>query len=129
MLIGAGFAVIGSTGLHRLVPGGLRGLGAILMFHHVRPALGDAFQPNGLLEITPEFLHEVLLLLRRLDYDLVSLTEAVRRMRAEEHHRRFAVLTFDDGYRDNALHAAPVLARHQAPYTMFVTPGFADRTS
>ncbi len=99
------------------------------MFHHVRPASTDAFQPNGLLEITPEFLEEVLRLLRRLDYDIVSLAEAVRRMRAADHGRRFAVLTFDDGYRDNAIYAAPILARHQAPYTLFVTPGFADRTA
>ena len=50
-------------------------------------------------------------------------------MRAADQHRRFAVLTFDDGYRDNALYAAPILARHRAPYTIFVTPGFADRTA
>ena len=99
------------------------------MFHHVRPAPNEAFQPNNLLEITPDFLDEVLRLLRRLDYDIVSLAEAVRRMRAADHRRRFAVLTFDDGYRDNALHAAPILARHQAPYTVFVTPGFAERTA
>ncbi len=39
----------------------------------------------------------------------------------------FAVLTFDDGYRDQMVHAVPVLARHQAPFTLYVTPGFAER--
>jgi peptidoglycan/xylan/chitin deacetylase (PgdA/CDA1 family) len=39
------------------------------------------------------------------------------------------VLTFDDGYRDNAAFAYPVLKRHAAPFTVYVTTGFADATA
>ena len=41
----------------------------------LRVALG-AFAPNRLLEITPEFLETVLLLLKEQDYDIVTLDEA-----------------------------------------------------
>ena len=43
-----------------------------------------------------------------------------------DQENRFAVLTFDDGYRDNLEFALPVLQRHDVPFTLFVTPGFAD---
>lgn len=37
--------------------------------------------------------------------------------------RRSAVITFDDGYADNATLAWPLLKRHGFPATVFVTPG------
>ncbi len=131
VLIGAGFSLLGSTRLHRLAPAALRGMGAVLMFHHVRPRREDAFRPNGLLDITPEFLDAVIRHLRGRGYDIVTLDEAVARCQAGAGETRppFAVLTFDDGYRDNLVHALPVLERHDVPFTLFVTPGFAEGTA
>lgn len=40
---------------------------------------------------------------------------------------KFALLTFDDGWRDNYIHAAPVLAQHQVPATLFLATGFIDQ--
>ena len=68
---------------------------------------------------------------RQLRYDIVNMDEAVRRLAGEGRRsgRRFAVLTFDDGLRDHLDHALPVLERHGAPGTFYVTTGFADRTA
>ena len=127
-MISAGFAAFGATRLHRLAAPLTRGLGAILMFHHVRPWVDRDFAPNRLLEITPDFLDAAIGLVRARGFDLVSMDAALERIAAPG-EAPFVVLTFDDGYRDNVGHALPVLEKHAAPFTMYVTAGFADRTA
>lgn len=123
------FKAIALTGADRWGRGLAQGAGMILTLHHVRPAAAEGFQPNRLLEITPEFLDATLSLIRAEGYDIVSLDEAVSRLTDPRPGRFFVALTFDDGYRDNLDHAWPVLAKHNAPWTLFVTPGFADRSA
>ncbi len=113
--------------LHRLLGPLTRGSGIVFTLHHVRPDDGRAFAPNRLLEITPDYLETVIHVLREQDYDLVTLDEAVARL-GQKGARRFASFTFDDGYRDVRDHALPVLRRHGAPATLFVTTSFADGT-
>ncbi len=127
--IAAAFRMMVAVGADRWGRGFAQGRGVILTLHHVRPAVPRGFTPNALLEITPEFLDATLGLVRAEGYELVSLDEAVARLRSPKQGRFFVALTFDDGYRDNVEHAWPVLAKHGAPWTLFVTPGFADRTA
>ncbi len=127
-LIAAGFAVFEATKLHRLVEPWTRGQGAILMFHHVRPWIERAFAPNRLLEITPDFLDAVLTRVSTLGFDIVSLDTALSRI-GDPAARPFIALTFDDGYKDFAVHALPVLERHNAPFTLYVTTGYAGRSA
>ncbi|MCE9548590.1 MAG: polysaccharide deacetylase family protein [Planctomycetia bacterium] len=54
-------------------------------------------------------------------FDLVTLTEAQRRIAANENHRPTVSITFDDGYADNCREALPLLIRRQIPCTYFVT--------
>ena len=123
-IIAAGFRGVAATGADRWLAPFARGQGAILMFHHVRPARPGPFQPNRLLEITPEHLDRTLTLVRRLGYAIVPLDEVPDRLAAGG--GRFVALTFDDGYRDNRDHALPILKRHDAPWTMFVTTDYAS---
>jgi len=125
-VIRAGLDALYFTGAHHVLRPILAGVGAVFMLHHVRPARDDAFQPNRHLEITPEFLHEVLAHVRALDVDIVTLDEAHRRMVARDFARRFACFTFDDGYRDNRDHALPAMRAHRAPFTVYVASDFAE---
>jgi peptidoglycan/xylan/chitin deacetylase (PgdA/CDA1 family) len=129
-IIGAGFAAFRLSGLHKLAGAATRGQGAMLMFHNVRPwrPATPGFTPNRLLEITPEFLDDALVLVRRLGFDIVTMDEALRRL-VEGNARPFVALTFDDGYRDTVNFALPVLERHQAPFTVYVATGFAERSA
>jgi len=124
--IRAGLETLYFTGAH-LIGGRLSGVGAILTLHHVRPPRPAAFQPNRLLEITPEFLDRVITWLRDADIDIVSLDEMHRRIVDGDLARRFVALTFDDGYRDNLRFAYPILKRHQAPFAIYVPTSFPDR--
>ena len=127
-VIGAGFAALRATRLHRLAAPFTRGQGAILMLHHVRPWGGDAFAPNRILEIEPGFLDAALGLIKARGFDFVSLDEALRRI-GQPRAKPFVALTFDDGYRDCLHHALPILERHAAPFALYVTTGFVDRSA
>ncbi|MEP6978378.1 MAG: polysaccharide deacetylase family protein [Thermoleophilia bacterium] len=48
----------------------------------------------------------------RREFEPVSLTEAVRRLREQEIDGRELVVTFDDGFRNQLEHAAPLLRDH-----------------
>lgn len=125
-IIRAGFDALYFTGAHHILRPILAGVGTIFMLHHVRPARDSLFQPNRHLEITPNFLREVLAHVRALNIDIISMDEAYRRMTERDFARRFACFTFDDGYRDNRDHALPVMRDFGAPFTVYVASDFAD---
>jgi peptidoglycan/xylan/chitin deacetylase (PgdA/CDA1 family) len=128
--IDLGFRLFGATGLHRIAAPFTRGRGAILMFHRVLRAGNAGFAPNSGLEITPDFLDALLGRLRAQGLDIVDLDTVVSRLRTgEPQERPFVALTFDDGYRDTMDVALPVLEKHGAPFTVYVTTGFADRSA
>jgi len=126
-VIRAGLETLYFSGAHRLIGHFLHGVGVILTLHHVRPPRHGAFHPNRILEITPQFLDDVIAVLRAADIDLVSLDEAARRLEAQEFGRRFACLTFDDGYRDNRTYAYPILKRNGVPFAIYIPTSFMDR--
>jgi peptidoglycan/xylan/chitin deacetylase (PgdA/CDA1 family) len=116
-----------ASGLHRLAERHTRGFGAILMFHRVRPPLEQGFEPNRGLEVAHRFFDALINHLRNRGHDIVSLDDALAVLRSGETPARpFVVLTFDDGYRDLVDYALPTLERHRAPFTAYVTAGFAD---
>jgi peptidoglycan/xylan/chitin deacetylase (PgdA/CDA1 family) len=59
-------------------------------------------------------------------FNVIPLAEAVAGLRAGRLPRRALAITFDDGYRDNAELAAPILAKLGLPATFFVATGFLD---
>jgi len=118
------------TGLTGLAPASLSGVGVVFMLHRVRPTADHAgFAPNAILEITPDYLNAVLMTVRSLGYDFVSLDEALNRLRTQQFERKFAAFTLDDGYQDNLQYAAPVFAKHGAPFTVYVSSGMPDGTT
>jgi peptidoglycan/xylan/chitin deacetylase (PgdA/CDA1 family) len=127
VVLRGGMEALYFTGAHHLLRPLLGGVGAILTLHHVRPARRDPFQPNRLLEVTPEFLEDVLRGLRGAEVDIITLDEMHRRLTERDFRRRFVCLTFDDGYRDNLRYALPILRRHQAPFTLYIPTSFPDR--
>jgi peptidoglycan/xylan/chitin deacetylase (PgdA/CDA1 family) len=126
-LIRAGLEAAALPGAGRLFPSAA-GRGMIFTLHHVRPARGHEFEPNAHLSITPEFLDEAIAAARQCGLTPVHLEDLPDLLADASDVRKFACFTLDDGYRDNEKFAAPVFRKHAAPYTIFITPGFVERS-
>lgn len=122
-----------ALGVHTVMRPLSEGTGMIFTMHRVRPQaeldaqLGafPAFNPNGLLEITPDFLDAALHFLTAKGLAILSLDEALEALNNPHIRKgRFAVLTFDDGYIDNRDHALPVLEAHKAPAMMYMPSSY-----
>lgn len=116
-----------ASGAHRLAEPYTRGLGAILTFHRVHHRLEQSFEPNRGLEISIGFFDALLEHLRRRGLRILTLDAALAELCAAPNPAEpFVTLTFDDGYRDLLEQALPVLERHRAPFTTYVTSDFAE---
>ena len=91
----------------------------ILCYHGV--SLADEHEWNPTLYISPRTLTRRLDALRRLGCTVLSLSEAVDRLYAENLPQRAVVLTFDDGYYDFKAKALPLLEERRYPATVYVT--------
>ena len=104
------------------------GRAVIFTLHHVRPPRGEAFHPNAPLEVTPQFLEDAIKTVKAAGYTLVHAEDLADLLADKSDTRKFAAFTLDDGCRDNFDFAYPVFKAHNAPFTIFVTAGFAERT-
>ncbi|MDJ0740834.1 MAG: polysaccharide deacetylase family protein [Gammaproteobacteria bacterium] len=92
-----------------------------LIFHRVL-ADRDPMSPG---EPTAAWFDDLIAMLAR-NFELLALSEAVRRAADGTLRAGSVSITFDDGYADNATIAAPVLRKHSAPATFFVASGYLD---
>lgn len=90
------------------------------MYHRVFPRAGF-----DQLTVTPDRFAEQMAWLAE-HCEVLSLSDSLAGLgRAGERPR--VVITFDDGYRDNLVHALPVLQRFKLPATIFVTTAFCSQ--
>lgn len=103
----------------------LRGAGVILMLHRVLADDRSAELPHrNELCVGPRAFDKLLRWLKR-HFDCVTLMDLLY---ADAHPdasaRPKVALTFDDGWRDNALNAFPLLLQHQVPASIFLSTDF-----
>lgn len=91
----------------------------ILGFHGI--SLADEHEWNPGLYITAAQLRRRMELLRRWEANVLPLDEAVERLQAGSLPPRSTVITFDDGFADFAMLAAPILREFQYPVTVYLT--------
>jgi len=114
------------TGLRRLLHGIGRWRGLVVLnYHRIGQAAGAPYD-HGLWSASQEdFSEQMRFLQRHMDLvDPVDLAQLRDRPRG-----RYAMVTFDDGYRDNYEAALPVLRHERVRATFFVATGFIDRPS
>lgn len=89
--------------------------GLVLMYHRVAEPTSDPWD----MAVTPTHFAEHLDVIRRYG-ECLPLAKFTDRMASADRPRRMIAITFDDGYRDNALNAAPLLEAQDMPATVFV---------
>ena len=86
----------------------------VLTYHQVKDPADDCST------VSPAAFSEQMRHLKA-HYDVVSLSEGVAAVTARGSARRLVAITFDDGYRDNATVAAPILRSLGLPACFFVS--------
>jgi len=116
-----------ATGAMNLVAR-MRGLegGVILMYHSVADGEARRFvDPRNHVPAEVFAQQMAFLASRRRVVPLADLVECLRR--GEAPPQGAVAITFDDGYLDTRTVAAPILARHRLPATVFLPTGYIDR--
>ena len=91
----------------------------ILLYHKVQPVAGDPWT------VTVAELDRQWDYLRSCGYQAIACSDLVRHLNREAAlPRRPVLITFDDGYANNLLHAYPLLERHGLRATVFLPAKF-----
>lgn len=107
---------LAALGLHSRLLGDR---GVVVAFHRV----SDAYQDSLTCDVkTFESFCEFF----RRHFAVVPLSEMVSRLERGQALLRTLAVTFDDGYRDNHEHAAPILSALGLPATFFVVSDFIE---
>ncbi|WP_417688212.1 polysaccharide deacetylase family protein [Roseibium sp.] len=114
---------LAQSGLASMIGSRYAGRGVALMFHEFTHCPKSKLDQGCRIEDFEAILKKI----RKSGRDIVTLSEAVRRLN-EPGSRPFVVLTFDDGYRSNLELALPVMERYDAPAIIFVPTEMMTRT-
>jgi len=94
---------------------------AILMYHSV----GDN---NVFFTVRPNEFRRQMDYLKNNQYRVISLAELVDALKSDKPlSKKTAVLTFDDGYKDNHYNVFPVLKEYNFPATIFLASGLVGK--
>jgi peptidoglycan/xylan/chitin deacetylase (PgdA/CDA1 family) len=99
------------------------------MFHRILEESRRSKYP-GLrgLEVLPRVYEDLLSHFSRRGFKFLSATELGQSLANGERPKKFVVVTFDDGYRDNADFVTDFMRQKNLPWTLYLATGFCDRT-
>jgi peptidoglycan/xylan/chitin deacetylase (PgdA/CDA1 family) len=98
----------------------------VFNYHRIGDAETTAFDPNVFSASVGRLAEHVRLIRSRFDVvDVSRLLSIIENGTAL--HEPIAMITFDDGYRDNYAHALPVLRATRTPAVFFVPVGYIGR--
>ena len=103
------------------------GLGTILMLHRVYPLENNKLAPNERLKVSPEFLEQFIVELKKENYSFISLDELYDILKNGKKVKKKIVFTFDDGYADNYEIAYPIFKKYNIPFAIYITTSFPDQ--
>ncbi len=112
--------------LYKLTLNKKRGI-PILMYHSVTWEEDNNLHPYYRTNTTPEMFARQMRFLSEAGYTVISLDEVLGKLTQNNSLSKYAVLTFDDGFRDFADEAFPILQKYGFTATVFLSTGFIGR--
>lgn len=98
-------------------------VGEIWCLHRVLPKR-SCYPSNRELEITPDYLEQLIQGYKKDGYSFVSLDTFLRNDSIVR--RKFINVSFDDGFKDVYEYAFPILKKYQVPFTVYLTTDMPD---
>lgn len=96
----------------------------VLMYHHINPHKGD------MVTVTPEVFEKQMRYLRDAGYRTLKADELLSYINGKlSLDRKAVMITFDDGWLDNYLHAFPILRKYNVNVTIFLTTDWIEGAS
>lgn len=106
----------------------LRHRGVALMYHRVLPAdRASSSCSASAIQVTPESFARHLRFLGRYFRPIAASRLAQLLAKGRSLPSRTVLITFDDGWHDNLLHALPILVTHEVPAVIFVATDHVGR--
>lgn len=100
---------------------------AILTLHRVHPLDIQKLSPNESLKISPEKLDSFIYTSKKKGVKFISLDELFFRLKNSECLKKTAVITLDDGYKDNFIWGKSIFESTNTPYSVFITTDLPDK--
>ena len=122
----AGLPLVGMLGGFGLLRRIRRDSALLLMYHGVIDTHGDRGLLTNVTQVDTESFDWQIRFLRD-HYEVVELSEIVRRIRNGESVSGLAAITFDDGYLSVFENAAPILGEYGLPATVFLITGLVGK--
>jgi peptidoglycan/xylan/chitin deacetylase (PgdA/CDA1 family) len=97
----------------------------VVNYHRVSEVAAAADVDEGVLDATPGSFDRQLRVLKD-NYSPITLGDLLAHLGGAELPPNPALVTFDDGYRDNHDHALPILLRHGIRATFFIATDYVD---
>lgn len=104
-----------------LSPSGLKARLTILIYHRVLEKKDSIFTE----EVTTARFEKQMLLLKH-NFNVLSLSCAIERLKLGTLPARSICITFDDGYADNVTQALPILLQHKLSATFFIATAYLN---
>ena len=100
-----------------------KGKGAILMYHRILPDKDMDKDLNLGMAVSSSNFYKHMEAIKK-KYQLCTINELIE---GSKNNKFMVAITFDDGYKDNLIHALPILEEHKIPASIYITTKFLEK--
>lgn len=105
------------------------GRAVIFMLHRIAPLDPAKLAPNENMKVSPRFLEDFIAKMRGLGWRFISLDDLAEGLECGSLAPKSALITIDDGYKDNFTHGFPLFSHLKVPFCTYLCTSFLEKTA